>query len=116
DTAGDAVAAAGPSAVLDGLPASVSGAVRAAAETAFVDGLRTAMVLAAVLAAVSGVIAFCTMRRSDLDPAALENPGVPADAASADVPTTPMPVRMAKHPGAVAAAQRAAQIIAEAKA
>ncbi|WP_456299686.1 MFS transporter [Nocardia bovistercoris] len=78
--AGDAVAAGGPSVVLTGVPDAAAGAVREAAESAFVSGLHNAMLLAAVIAAISGVVALLTLRRDDLDPAALENPGVPTEA------------------------------------
>ncbi|MEV0297226.1 MFS transporter [Nocardia sp. NPDC050710] len=83
--AGDAVAAGGPSVVATDELGAAAGAVRAAAESAFVSGLHNAMVLAAVLAAVSGVIAFTTLRSRDLDEAALATPGVPTEN-TADVP------------------------------
>ncbi|HLS75991.1 MAG TPA: DHA2 family efflux MFS transporter permease subunit [Nocardia sp.] len=109
ETAGDAVAAGGPGAVLDGLPALATGVVREAAETAFVDGLHTTMLLVAALAVVSGIVAFCTMRPGDLDEAALDSPGVPADGAAAPAE------RPAARPSELAA-QRAAEIIAQVKA
>ncbi|WP_228803955.1 DHA2 family efflux MFS transporter permease subunit [Nocardia higoensis] len=109
-TAGDAVAAGGPAAVLENLPAAATDVVRSAAEAAFVDGLHTTMLLVAALAAVSGVIALFTMRPGDLDEAALDSPGVPADGASGS--TTDRPT---DRPSELAA-QRAAQIIAQAKA
>ncbi|WP_067547990.1 MFS transporter [Nocardia crassostreae] len=70
---GDVVAAGGPRA------ATASETVRAAAESAFVSGLHDAMALAAVIAAVSGVIAFATLRRADLDEAALATAAPPPD-------------------------------------
>ncbi|WP_378734096.1 MFS transporter [Nocardia brasiliensis] len=69
----DVIAAGG------GAHVASTGPVRAAAEAAFLDGLHQAMLLAAVLAAISGLIAFATLRRGDLNEAALATPGVPAE-------------------------------------
>ncbi|WP_054816139.1 MFS transporter [Nocardia arizonensis] len=86
--AGDAVAAGGPHSVLTAVPESAAGAVRAAAESAFVGGLHNAMVLAALVAAVSGVTALLTLRRGDLDQAALETPGVPTEVVAPETART----------------------------
>ncbi|MBF6214826.1 MFS transporter [Nocardia puris] len=82
DSAGEvgaAVSAGGPGVAAGAVPEGVAEQVRAAAESAFVSGLESAMVLVGVLAAISGVIAFVTMRKGDLDEAALATPGVPTD-------------------------------------
>ncbi|MBL1073910.1 MFS transporter [Nocardia sp. 2] len=84
--AGEAVAAGGPAALTAELPAAVGAAVHDAAQAAFVSGLHSAMVLAAVVATIAGVIALATMRRGDLDAAALTTPGVPVDEPSVQQP------------------------------
>ncbi|MET8651673.1 MFS transporter [Nocardia aurea] len=82
--AGDAITAGGPSVLTTNELGNAADAVRSAAESAFVSGLHNAMVLAAVLAAISGVIAFLTLRSRDLDEAALATPGVPTEALTLD--------------------------------
>lgn len=82
---GDAVAAGGPGI----LPEDAPTALHEAAGSAFISGLHSAMVLAAVLAAISGAVAFFTMRRRDLDVNALETPGIPVD--PTDAPTLSLP-------------------------
>ena len=77
--AGDAVAAGGPSVLAGPDLGAAAEAVRSAAESAFVSGLHNAMVLAAIVAAVSGAIALTTLRSRDLDEAALATPGVPTE-------------------------------------
>ncbi|WP_069161658.1 MFS transporter [Nocardia altamirensis] len=68
----DAIAAGGG--------AHVPEPIRAAANTAFVSGLHQAMILASVIAAISGVVAFLTLRKEDLNEAALATPGIPPEA------------------------------------
>ncbi|WP_280410196.1 MFS transporter [Nocardia brasiliensis] len=58
---------------------ATTGPVRTAAEAAFLSGLHQAMLLAGVLAAISGIVAFLTLRRGDLNEAALATPGIPAE-------------------------------------
>ncbi|MGW4367853.1 MFS transporter [Nocardia takedensis] len=77
--AGDAVAAGGPSVLAGPDLGAATEAVRSAAESAFVSGLHNAMVLAAIVAAISGAIALTTLRSRDLDEAALATPGVPTE-------------------------------------
>ncbi|MGW4842715.1 MFS transporter [Nocardia brasiliensis] len=78
----DVIAAGG------GAQVAADGPLRAAAESAYLSGLHQAMLLAAVLAAVSGVIAFLTLRREDLNEAALAAPGIPPE----DDVTRPLPL------------------------
>lgn len=79
--AGDAVAAGGVNAVADSVPEFIADTVREAALTAFVDGLHDVMLLSAIFAAVSAVIAFVAIRRKDLDAAALAHPMIIRDEA-----------------------------------
>lgn len=69
--ASDAIAAGAAAEVVNAVPASISREVHDAAMSAFVSGLHDMMMVAGGIAAVAGILAFATLRRSDLDSTAL---------------------------------------------